>query len=360
MNVTIGDRVIGDQAPCFIIAEIGVNHNGDVAIARRLIEAAAKAGADAVKSQKRSIGDMLIREQLERPYSGDNSYGATYGEHRAALELPDSAWPELRDLSSSLGMEFFASPWDQPSADFLEDLGVPAYKIASADLTNTPLLRHVAMKGKPVILSTGMSDLDEMDTAVAAITEINPQLVVLHCVSTYPFDDDLANLRMIPTLKARYPQTVIGYSGHEKSGHVVSLAAAVLGATVIERHFTLDRTMRGPDHAASLEPHGFAFVVENVRKVEAAMGTGVKTVLESEMVARARLGKSVVARCEIPAGTVITAEMLTSKSPGTGIKPSSTESLCGRVAMTTVPEDTLLPTEALTWPWARTKEAAGG
>lgn len=352
MTVRIGKQTVGGDTPCFLVAEIGLNHNGDVNVARRLIEEAARVGANAVKFQKRSIGDAFVQEYLERPYDSYNSYGPTYGMHRAALELPDEVWPDLQAFSRGLGLEFFASAFDERSADSLEALGVPAFKIASADLTNLPLLRHIARKGKPVILSTGMSTLDEIDEAVAAIAPINPQLVLLHCVSTYPCDDHLVNLRMIPELKARFPQVIIGYSGHEKSGHMVSVMAVALGARLVERHFTLDRTMRGPDHAASLEPHGFGLLVENVRKTERAMGNGVKTILESEKPIRDKLAKSVVSKCHIKAGTVIGRDMLTVKSPGTGIKPKHIDEVCGRTAMRDIPADTLVPLEALSWPIA--------
>ncbi len=357
MNIHIGNHIVGGDAKCFLIAEIGLNHNGDVRIARKLIEEAARVGADAVKFQKRTIEDVIIGEYLERPYAGYNSYGATYGEHRAALELQDEVWPELRDLSLKLGLEFFASPWDEKSADFLEELNIPALKIASADLTNLPLLKHVAAKEKPVILSTGMSTMKEIEEAVSTVQKINPQLALLHCVSTYPFDDHHANLSMIPILKDRFPQAVIGYSGHEKSGHIISVMAAVLGAKIIERHFTLDRTLKGPDHAASLEPHGFGFIHENVRKAEAAMGSGEKRILDSEKPIREKLAKSVVSKCDIKAGTVITADMLTVKSPGIGIVPTQLQDLCGRTAMVDVAVDTLLPTDALTWPLTRVEAA---
>jgi sialic acid synthase len=350
MKIQIGNHFVGEDAPCYLIAEIGLNHNGDLNIARQLIEEAARAGADAVKLQKRTISEVLIREYLDRLYSGENSYGSTYGEHREALELPDEFWPDLQDLSQSMGMDFFASPWDKESADFLEGLDVPAYKIASGDLTNLPLLRHVSRKGKPMILSTGMSTLEEIDEAVVAVTDLNPELILLHCVSTYPFDDHLANLNLIPFLIGRYPRAVIGYSGHEKSGHSISVAAATLGAKLVERHFTLDRTMKGPDHAASLEPHGFGFVVENVRKIESAMGTGEKDILESEAPIREKLAKSLVSRCEIKSGSVITEDMLTVKSPGSGIKPKYLGDLCGCIAQTDVPADSLLPVDALSWP----------
>ena len=359
MIISIGQRDIGEDKPCYIVAEIGLNHNGSVDVARDLIDKAARVGIDAVKLQKRSITDVLTHEHLQQPYSGPNSYGTTYGQHRAALELSEVAWCELCDHSVSVGVQFFASPWDIKSADFLADLDIPAFKVASGDVTNLPLLRHIARKGKPVILSTGMCTLDEVDEAVAVVSQHNDRIVVLHCVSTYPFDVELANLRMIPVFVRRYPHAVIGYSGHEKSGHIISVAAVVLGAKLIERHLTLDRTMRGPDHAASLEPRGFEYLIENVRKVEVALGTGEKCILDSEVPIRAKLAKSVVSSCDIPAGTVITVDMLTVKSPGTGIMPKDLDNICGRIAQVDVPDDTLLPMDAMDWIMANERAADG-
>ena len=350
MKFKIGNKTVGDNAPCYLIAEIGLNHNGDRETAMRLIEEAARVGADAVKFQKRNTRAILIREFLDRPYAGENSYGKTYGEHREALELNDDVWYEIRDLSNRLGLGFFASPWDIDSADFLEQVGMPAYKIASADVTNLPLVKHVAAKGKPIIISSGMSTMEEVDEATSVITRVNNEVALLHCVSTYPCEDENVNLRMITTLRNQFPQIVIGYSGHEKSGHIVSQAAATLGAKIVERHFTLDRTMKGPDHAASLEPHGFGFLVEGIRKVECAMGSGEKLIQYEEIPIREKLAKSIVALCDITVGTVITPAMLTVKSPGTGIPANLINQVVGRKAMAEVQSDTLIPEEAIGWP----------
>jgi sialic acid synthase SpsE len=352
MKITIGKREVGENEPVFVIAEIGLNHNGEVDLARRMIVEAARLGVDAVKFQKRSIPDLLTRESREKAYPGANSFGASYGAHREALELPDDVWPELRDLAYAHGVEFFASPWEEKSADFLFELGVPAFKIASCDVPNLPLLRHVARFGRPVLLSTGMSTLEEVDAAVAAITTFTPHLSVLHCVSAYPFDNHLANLRMIPVLRDRYPQAVIGYSGHEKSGTVISTAAVAMGARIVERHFTLDRTLRGPDHAASLEGNGLRSLITNIRIFEEALGTGEKAILDEERPIRAKLGKSVVAAQRISAGTIITRAMLTMKSPGTGIAGTHLDAICGRVAKRDIEADTIVPPDALGWPRA--------
>jgi sialic acid synthase SpsE len=325
-----------------------LNHNGDVRIARQLIDEAVKAGVDAVKFQKRTVEKLLIREWLDKPYGGPNSFGETYGEHRQNLELSDRDWHAIARYSGRRRIDFLASPWDQDSADFLATLPMVAMKIASADVTNLPLVEHIAGLGFPVIMSTGMSTLGEIDAAVRIITRSTKDLIILHCVSAYPFDNEYANLRLIQTLQKRYHYP-IGYSGHEKSGIVVSLAAAALGACVIERHFTLDHTMKGPDHAASLEPEGMTRLVESIRKLESALGDGKKNVLEIEKSSREKLAKSIVSARKIKKGSRIVSEDLTVKSPGTGLLPKYIPRLIGKTARKTIPADVIIPPESLDW-----------
>ena len=348
MKIKIGSKYVGDNCPCYIVAEIGLNHNGELEIAKKLIEEAVKAGADAVKFQKRSINKLLIKEWINKPYSGPNAFGNTYGEHRRNLELSDDDWYKLAEYSEKMGVDFLASAWDIDSADFLEKLDVPAYKIASADVTNLPIIEHIAKKKKPVLLSTGMSTLEEIDEAVETVEKYTNGLIILHCISAYPFDDQYANLNVIKTLKERYMYP-IGYSGHEKSGHVITLGAVALGACLVERHFTLDRTMRGPDHAASLEPYGLASLVESIRKMEEAFGSGKKDILDIEVPVREKLAKSIVATKDIKKGQIIKKDDLTVKSPGIGVKPKYIEKLIGKRARQDIPEDTILPKEALRW-----------
>ncbi len=346
-TIRIGSRLVGDGQPCFVIAEGGVNHNGDSALAERLVRIAADSRADAVKFQKRTIADILTREALEAPYLKPTSLGATYGEHRQKLELSEDIWARLRDLALELGLEFMGSGWDKRSIDFLEALDAPAFKIASADLTNLDLLEHVARKGRPVILSTGMSTVGEVDEAVNCVLRHNDQLILLQCASTYPADFSDLNLRVMHTYRERYG-VLVGYSGHER-GIAVSAAAAALGACVVERHFTIDRTLPGPDHAASLEPVGLAKLVRDIRHIEEALGQPEKRVMPGEVAVRERLAKSVVAACHIPAGTVIEPSMLTVKGPGNGIPANHLARVVGRVAAVDVAFDTLLPREALDW-----------
>ena len=346
-TIEIDGRLVGEGQPCYVIAEAGVNHNGDPDLARRLIDIAADAGADAVKFQKRTPADILTAEALQRPYTVPTSLGATYGEHRERLELSAEVYETLIAHARTRGITLLASGWDVRSIDFLEELGMPAYKIASADCSNLPLIEYIAKLGKPVLLSTGMSELSEVDEAVATIRRHNDQLVLFQCTSTYPTDNDQLNLRVILTYKARYG-CVVGYSGHER-GLAPTEAAVAIGANVIERHFTIDRTMIGPDHAASLEPMGLQRLVRNIRNIEKALGSPEKRIMDGERAVRDRLAKSVVAREDIAAGTKITADMLTVKGPGTGLKPSVLPLLIGVVAESPIPGDTLVPPEALKW-----------
>ncbi len=330
-TIEIDGRLVGEGQPCYVIAEAGVNHNGDPELAKRLIDIAADAGADAVKFQKRTPADILTAEALQRPYTVPTSLGATYGEHRERLELSAEVYEALIAHAKARGITLLASGWDVRSIDFLEELGMPAYKIASADCSNLPLVEYIAKLGKPVLLSTGMSELSEVDEAVDTIRRHNDQL----------------NLRVILTYKARYG-CVVGYSGHER-GLAPTEAAVAIGANVVERHFTIDRTMTGPDHAASLEPMGLQRLVRNIRNIEKALGSPEKRIMDGERAVRDRLAKSVVARYDIPAGTTIAADMLTVKGPGTGLKPSVMPLLIGIVAEAPIEGDTLVPSEALKW-----------
>jgi sialic acid synthase SpsE len=273
--------------------------------------------------------------------------GATYGEHRLRLELAESDWHRLLDLAISLGLEFIGSAWDRGSTDLLDALDAPAIKTPSAALTDLDLLEYISGKGRPMIVSTGMSTLAEVDQAVERILRHTDQLILLQCTSAYPSEFADINLRVMDTYARRYG-VLVGYSGHER-GIAVSEAAATLGACVVERHFTKDRTLPGPDHAASLEPIGLEKLVRDIRHIEAALGSPEKRVADSEIPVRVRLSKSVVAAQYIPAGAVVQADMLTAKSPGDGISANHLAELIGRVAAVDVAADTLLPAEALNW-----------
>ena len=346
-NLYIDNRLVGEGQPCYIIAEAGVNHNGQPELARKLVDIAVDAKANAVKFQKRTIEAILVAEALQGPYLGRNSFGSTYGEHRQRLELSEETYRELAAYCKEKGITLLASAWDKRSVDFLDELGVPAYKIPSADLINLPLVGHIARKRKPVIMSTGMSNMEEIADAVACVRKHHDQLILMQCTSTYPCENDQINLRVMDTFRRQF-DVLVGYSGHER-GLAPSEAAAALGAVVIERHFTVDRTLPGPDHAASLEPRGLQVLVRNIRNIEAALGSPEKKLLDSEQPVRQRLAKSVAAACHIRPGTEVTSDMLTVKGPGSGISPRHLPLLIGVVAQADVPADTLLPKEALSW-----------
>jgi len=339
-TVTFDGRSIGADQPVFVIAEIGLNHNGDPALAEKLIRSAAAAGVDAVKFQKRDSKALLTKELYDSPYTAWYAYGTTYGEHREALELAVDDLARLRDIAVSLGVVFFVSAWDLPSVDVSEYLGVPIYKVASADVTNTPLLERLAATNKPLIISTGMSTEAEIAACVETVRAVHDKIVLLHCVSTYPSEFEEINLATIPWLADRFGCPV-GYSGHER-GIAVSAAAVAMGACAVERHFTIDRAMKGPDHAASLEPPGLMKLVRDIRAIEHARGEVRREPVEREKAVRAKLGKSLVTATNLPEGHVLTAPDLVAKSPGTGLPPSSLHSLIGRVLARPVDEDTPL------------------
>lgn len=285
MTVTIGSRVVGGGSPAYVVAEIGLNHNGDVELAKRLIDVAAEAGADAVKFQKRTP-EIATPEHM-RDVPRDTPWGTmTYLEYRYRVEFDRAQYIEIADHALLRGVDWFASPWDVPSVAFLEDLDVAAHKVASASLTDTDLLEALRDTGKPVILSTGMSTIEQIDAAIGVLG--TDRLVLMHATSTYPMEPEEANLRMIPALRDRYPGVPVGYSGHER-GLQISLAAVALGAVAVERHITLDRTMWGSDHAASLEPTGLTHLVRDIRVIEQALGDGVKRVFPGELAPMAKL-----------------------------------------------------------------------
>jgi sialic acid synthase SpsE len=284
-TVRIGTRHLGEGMPVYVIGEIGLNHNGDVELAKRLIDVAADAGAQAVKFQKRTPA-ISTPEHMKSTLRQTPWGEMTYLEYRYRVEFDREQYIELGDHATLRGLDWFASPWDTPSVAFLEDLNVCAFKVASASVTDLELLEAIHATGKPVILSTGMSTLDQIDRAVTALD--GSPLIVLHATSTYPLPAAEANLRMIETLRDRYSGVPVGYSGHEP-GLQISLAAVALGAVAVERHITLDRTMWGSDHAASLEPEGLRHLVRDIRVIEEAMGDGVKRVFPGELAPLAKL-----------------------------------------------------------------------
>ena len=288
MAVAIGGVAIGPGEPVYVIAEIGLNHNGDVDLAKQLIDVAADAGAQAVKFQKRTPAISTPEHMKNTPR--ETPWGTmTYLEYRYRVEFDREQYIEIGDYATLRGLSWFASPWDELAVDFLEDLGVVAHKVASASVTDIAMLEALRLTGKPIILSTGMSTLDQIDRAVDTLGTEN--LVILHATSTYPLPPEEANIRMIGTLAERFPGVPIGYSGHER-GLQISLGAVALGAVAVERHITLDRTMWGSDHAASLEPAGFEHLVRDIRILGEALGDGIKRIYPGELAPLAKLRRT--------------------------------------------------------------------
>lgn len=328
-HMRVGDRWVGPNEPCYIIAEIGPNHNGDLATAKRLVDVAVEAGADAAKFQKRKLNEVYQDSLLADPKRGEQ--GLQYlVPLLIEFELSDDEFRELSRYCGERGITFLCTPWDRNSVDFLESLRVPAYKIGSPDMTNLPLIEYALATGKPLFVSTGMATEAEIRCTLAFLKERHASAALFHCVSTYPVAADEINLRFMQTLRewSGYP---VGYSGHD-TGIATSLAAVGMGASILEKHITLDRTMRGPDHKASLEPADFIELVRSVREVEAALGGTQRWITRGEILNRRSLAKSLVAAREIPKGTVITRDALTSKSPGMGLSPQRMAELVGRRA----------------------------
>ncbi|MEI9897623.1 MAG: N-acetylneuraminate synthase [Chthoniobacter sp.] len=339
--VRLPDREIGPDRPVFIIAEAGVNHNGDLALARRLVDAAVEAGADAVKFQAFKAEEVVSVGAAKAEYQVATSGG---GESQLdmvrKLELSAAAFRELQTYCTQRGILFLATPFDFGSVDLLAEMNVPLFKISSGEVTNLPFLEYVAGQGKPLILSTGMCFLGEVDEAVRLLQRAGvEELVLLHCTSNYPTRPEDVNLRAMQTLGAAFGLPV-GYSDHT-TGIAVSLAAAALGACVIEKHFTLDRTLPGPDHQASLEPAELTAMVRGIRTIEAALGDPIKQRVASEDGVAQVARRSLVASRDLAAGTVLTRDLIAIKRPGTGLQPALLAHLLGRKLRVDVAYDQL-------------------
>lgn len=329
---------IGDGQSCFVIAEIGHNHQGSVDKAREMFKTAKECGVDAVKLQKRNNRTLFTRDLFELPYDSENSFGRTYGLHREALEFSRDEYVELQRHAAELGLIFFATAFDFDSADFLAELEMPAYKIASGDLLNTPLLKHVARLGKPIFLSTGGGTIDDVQRAYDTIMPLNHDLCVMQCTAGYPVEPEEMNLKVITTFAERFPDVVVGLSDHQ-NGIAMAVAAYVLGARVIEKHFTLNRAWKGTDHAFSLEPTGMRHLVRDLRRARVAMGDGVKRAVASEKAPLFKMGKKLVAARDLPAGHLVRPEDVAIKSPNDGLPPYEIDRLVGRITARPLKED---------------------
>lgn len=350
-TLTINGTLIADDAEAYVIAEIGNNHQGDLAICKQMFRAAKECGASAVKLQKRDNRSLFTRAAYNQEYNSENAFGRTYGEHREFLEFGAEQYAALKDYAKELGIDFFATAFDHKSADFLAEFDLPAYKIASGDLTNVPLLRHVARLGKPMLLSTGGGSMTDVRRACDAILAINPQLAILQCTAAYPCQPEDMNLKVIETYRREYPQAVIGLSDHQ-NGIAMAMVAYTLGARIFEKHFTLDRTWRGTDHAFSLTPKGLGSLVRDLHRARTSLGDGVKQPLAPEATPIKKMGKKIVAARDLPAGTVLAEEHLAFKCPADGIPPYELDNLLGRKLAAPLAEDADLRLDMLEKPGA--------
>jgi N-acetylneuraminate synthase/sialic acid synthase len=342
----IGTHQIGDHDPCYVIAEIGHNHQGSLERAKELFREAKLAGAHAVKLQKRDNRGLYTRAAYNKSYDNENSFGATYGEHREFLEFELKEYTELQAYAKELGVDFFATAFDLRSADFLHGLDVPAFKIASGDLKSIPLLKYVAKMGKPMIISTGGALVDDVQRAYDAVMPINAQLAILQCTAGYPAAFEELDLRVIDTYRERFRDAVVGFSSHD-NGISMPVAAYMLGARIVEKHFTLNRAMKGTDHAFSLEPVGLRKMVRDLDRTFKAMGDGKKKVYDSERAPIIKMGKSLVVAHELPSGHVLTQADVVMKSPGGGIPPYEIDAVLGMVTTKALHEDDFLSYDVL-------------
>ncbi|GAA2973031.1 N-acetylneuraminate synthase family protein [Streptomyces enissocaesilis] len=337
-EITIGNHRVADDTDTYVIAEIGHNHEGSLDKAVALFRQAAAAGAQAVKLQKRDNQNLFVRSMFDQPYEGRNSYGPTYGRHREALEFGHDEFSVLVDVAEDLGIDFFSTAFDIASVDFLMKYDLPAIKIASADLTNTPLLEHAATTQKPLIVSTGGADMDDVRRAVDTVLSISSQLVLLQCTAVYPAAPSDLNLAVIETYRQEFPNTVVGFSGHDL-GPEASWIAHALGARVVEKHFTLDQYRPGSDHHYSLDPVGLQQLTRGLSRTREAIGVPEKVCAENEAAAIRKMGKKLVAARRLPAGTALTAADVAVKSPGDGLKPYQLQQVVGRTLTVDLEED---------------------
>lgn len=340
--IKIDDKVIGKGYPTYIVAELGVNHNGNMELVKELIDKASEAGVDAIKFQKFKTESLVTKNAPKAKYQEvTTDAGESQFDMLKRLELSENSLQELYNYAKFKGIEAFATPFDDESVDFLYNLGIKAYKVGSGDITNIPMLKKIAKKGLPVILSAGMSTLGEIEDALDAIrSEGNDKIVLMHCTSNYPTNEEDVNLKAMNTMMTAF-QIPTGYSDHTM-GTAVSIAAVARGAVIIEKHFTLDRSLPGPDHSASLEPKELKELVEGIRAVERALGSPIKKPNKSELEVKYVAQKSIVAAMEIKKGEIITEEMLTVKRPGGGIKPKYLQFVVGREAKVDIKEDSII------------------
>lgn len=337
-QLVIGSYTIHDESDCYVIAEIGHNHQGNLEKAKDMFRSAKECGVNAVKLQKRFNRVLYTRSMYDSPYDNENSFGPTYGLHREALEFDRQQYLELQKLANELGLDFFATAFDFPSADFCAELNMPAFKIASGDLVSIPLLKYIARFGKPMIVSTGGATMEDIQRAYDAIMPINPNFCLLQCTANYPVEAEDMNLKVIATLRERFPDKVIGLSDHQ-NGIAMAMVAYTLGARVIEKHFTMNRAWRGTDQAFSLEPGGLHRLVRDLHRARVALGDGIKKPIPVEQRPLIKMRKKLVAARNLPAGTQLGENDVALKSPGDGLPPYELYKVLNKITRRDLKED---------------------
>jgi len=343
--IKIANTDIGYSSPCYIIAEIGVNHNGKLSLAKNLIDVAVDAGANAVKFQKRDLVSLYRKEALEDPNLESQGFEILLAELKE-VELSKNDYAEIVNYCKEKKITFLCTPWDIPSVDFLEQFDVPAYKIASGDITNLPLIHYISKIKKPIIISTGMSTLDEIEKTVNFVKKQNVPFIVLHCNSTYPSPVESLNLNLIPYYKSRF-NVPIGFSGHE-TGLIGTITAANMGAVLIERHITLDKTMKGLDHSSSLEPAEFKELVKQIRLSEKAKGKPEKKMTRAEVLQREVVAKSLICSFDINEGDVFSEKNVEVKGPERGLSAQYYFDIMGKKSKRKITKGEYLLEEDLT------------
>tara|TARA_B100000287_G_scaffold132559_1_gene124641 strand:+ start:65 stop:1126 length:1062 start_codon:yes stop_codon:yes gene_type:complete len=339
-KINLDEYIVQDFGRPFIVAEIGQNHNGNIDFAKELIDIAVRCKANAVKFQKRDISSELTTEAYNKVYDNNNSFGDIYGKHREFLEFDESQHLELFQYAKSQNITYFCTPCDLPSLEIMEKIGVPFYKVASRDLTNIPLLTELGKLDKPVIISTGMASYHDIEDALDKLNKKKDELIIMHCTSQYPCDIKNAHLNNIKTLKEKYGY-LVGYSDHT-NGTIISVAASLLGASVIEKHITIDRAMRGTDHAGALEEVGLKSLINSIDGVRLSLGDNEKIALECTQKAKNKLAKSLTSLRNIRKGEILSEDMICLKSPGNGLMWRNRQEIIGKKAKKNISVDCTL------------------
>ena len=343
-SINLDGIIVGQESDCYVIAEVGHNHKGDIEVCKQIFKSAKECGASAVKLQKRDNKSLYTQKMYDSSYNSANSYGKTYGLHREALEFNIDQYKELQDFAKDIGISFFATPFDIESVDFLEKLNLPYYKVSSSDLKNIKLVKYIAQLQKPMIISTGGCNLDDVTKTYNEIKTINSELILLQCVSSYPADYEDLNLSVISTFRKNFPDTIVGFSSHD-SGVTSCLSAYHLGARVFEKHFTLNRAWKGTDHSFSLEPRGLSRIVRDLKRARISLGSPIKFRSDKENAPMRKMEKIIVAKENIKHGSIITEKNICLKIPDTelllenSIDPDKYYDILGKKINTEIKKD---------------------